>query len=1738
MNLSKYLLYYLIYWLVSYRIKFTESTTFLRSPGGGGGLGTGGGSGVQLTSVDINSRASTNEVIYKHYQELNAEKYMCKPGYLINKVLINGNILKSYDGDYPNRAIILKDANGEPILRMLKPGDQDDDEPFDESDSSPTGAPGLQFTSVDINSRASTNEVIYKHYQALNAEKYLCKPGYLINKVLINGNILKSYDGDYPNRAIILKDANGEPILRMLKPGDQDDDEPFDESDSSPTGAPGLQFTSVDINSRASTNEVIYKHYQALNAEKYLCKPGYLINKVLINGNILKSYDGDYPNRAIILKDANGEPILRMLKPGDQDDDEPFDESDPPPSPAAPALGGTKFTTVDINVKQSTPTIDYFVYPEVNKERFVCKSGYLLSELLINGNSFRKFTENHPDRALILPDPSGEPTLRLLHPGEVDPDEPVETRFTSVDINVKQSTNTVEYFVYPDLNIERFVCLPGYLISDLLIKGNSFRKFTENHPDRLLILPDENGEPTLRILHPGEVDPDEPGVSNMTQVDINVKQSTNTIDYCVYPELNIERFVCKPGYLLSAILINGNVFRNFTEDYPDRVMILPDENGEPTLRLLHPGEYDPDEPVDEVPGDMSGLLAGITPGLPGGAPHGASLITIEVTNYQSTDQYDYRKYPNDIHKFLCKPGLFIQTVTFSGDPVWKYEKGDYPNRLLILKDPTGNPFMKLLAPHEVDPAEPVDETLPSVPTVPQLLPGVPTTPPITLNLDNLQDTNEVEYKYDPTLNIHTFKGKGSVIFKDATQGGTVVWKHEKGDFPNELRILTDSAGNPKLEFGFPSAKPTPPPLITSSSQPSQKTDTSAHPPDPNAKKTFELDLTEKESTNEYTYEKCGNIDRFTPKGNYVIRVVKQGESEVWRTIDPTNFSNKVEIDHFSDDNKMLVIYLLNYGRRVFKKSGKYLAWAPFDNNRVKGSILNVSSNSGSNFKMHSDGSFRTYVPKEGQEFIKVVENEIAIWEANDVIEYANKVELDSSSDNKVATIYSYQNKTRVYEKAVLNQPWKRIDITRPNPETVNINFSHNSFAFYNDVGNTLRRFTAKDGFAFDNVCEFVGGKNVIIWKTNSESEYATKVEVDTLTEGKIVTVFIPKKHPRIYEKVRDKTWTELNTSEPIPKQLNIKFNYETYSFTNKYDNDLRTFEAKEGFLFNGVREEKNNIWTTSKPHEFAYKVEYGRPEGAKIFVTIHMSNDYTKVYIKDNDTDPWTEVDTTKVNPRSLNIELDFDCYYFTTKLVNNIRKFIGRDGFEFYKVKEGETEIWKTENPDLYSFKVEVDLINNDSKAITIFQDKNRTKVFRKNGKSQPWTEIDTTLVNPRSVNINYPSDSYFFRNRVEGIVRTFTPRLGFIFKSANEFVNDQKVEFWTAMSDKDYANKVEVLDFLTDQMFEVTIHQSDRIRKYVKDSKTAWKELNLNDKNPVPANIMYTKESYKFYNRYDNGVRTLLAKPSFVFDRVQVNTLDLWKAQKPSEYATKIEYGEPQLSVPYVTIYLQDESTRLFTKEDAKKPWQEFDLSNVTPKSINIINEFSTFYYNNKVENNISKFIAKDGFEFYKVKEDNIDIWKTDNPDQYSYKVEVDLINNDSKAITIYQDKKTKVFRKNAAKQPWTEIDTTIINPRSVNINYPSDSYFFRNRVDNNGRTFSARNGFLFKSVNEFINDQKVEFWTAANDKEFANKVVIEGGRKVTIHLRDGVNKRNPLKGREEIKLFDNILSSEQSELDFEKF
>ncbi|UVC50046.1 hypothetical protein MACK_003669 [Theileria orientalis] len=169
---------------------------------------------------------------------------------------------------------------------------------------------------------------------------------------------------------------------------------------------------------------------------------------------------------------------------------------------------------------------------------------------------------------------------------------------------------------------------------------------------------------------------------------------------------------------------------------------------------------------------------------------------------------------------------------------------------------------------------------------------------------------------------------------------------------------------------------------------------------------------------------------------------------------------------------------------------------------------------------------------------------------------------------------------------------------------------------------------------------------------------------------------------------------------------------------------------------------------------------------------------------------------------------------------------------------------------------------------------------------------------------------------------------------------------------------------------------------------------------------------------------------------------------------------------------------------------------------------------------EGNYVTYTAKGDNAFQEVKDGNTEVWKATDANSYSSKVEVDLMNNQPKVVTVHLDNTTKLFEKKSDDKSWQEIDTSKVNPRSLNIKYQHESYFCTNVVQCTTRTFTAKTGFAFKLVYELIDKKtRSEIWKTDKESEYALKVVVEGGNKLTIYIGSGGSTKVFKKGSDDI-------------------
>ncbi|BAM41356.1 uncharacterized protein TOT_030000618 [Theileria orientalis strain Shintoku] len=627
-----------------------------------------------------------------------------------------------------------------------------------------------------------------------------------------------------------------------------------------------------------------------------------------------------------------------------------------------------------------------------------------------------------------------------------------------------------------------------------------------------------------------------------------------------------------------------------------------------------------------------------------------------------------------------------------------------------------------------------------------------------------------------------------------------------------------------------------------------------------------------DETYKYKNELEGNTRTFTAKPGFAFRFVyefidKDNRPEIWKTTNPAEYSKKVVVEGdnkvtiYTGDGTVKVIERGPDGKwpgegtggsvkadEVLRGSGIQPAETSSNSSQTpqpekEGVDVNIKKNTKSTdkFEYKRVGQYVTYTAKDNYAFKCGKDDNTELWEATDVTHYSDKVEVDLlNDDSKAVTFYLPENKTRLFKKD------GKIDTSKINPHGVNIDYIHESYSFTNVLKGRFRTFTPKSAFIFNCANEYVDCNKVEVWKAVSESDYSNKIEVDYLdNNAKAVTIHLPGDRTLVFKK------DGIQTDKINPKPINIDYPHESYYYTNKLDKNVRSFEAKSGFMFNRARCYVNSkwveIWKAENDYDYAFNIEYTKHSSGSRDLKINMKNGLSRLFINENSTDPWKELDMSKMHTVAINIGNTQDCYSHSNELKSNIRTYSAKYGFGFHKVFESinnnNIEIWSNFNEFDFSNKIEVDLMNKDAKAITVHLPQNKTRVFKKDSKNDPWNEIFTNKLNAMPIIVDYPHDSYFFTLSNENNIRTFTAKNGFIFNCARCLNNNIWADIWKTDNEEDFSRKVEV------EKDKVTVYlgQYGIAKVFNKDSQGKWtvvdhdsimttKDINEVQSNPTP--------------------------------------------------------------------------------------------------------------------------------------------------------------------------------------------------------------------------------------------------------------------------------------------------------------
>ncbi|UKJ89298.1 hypothetical protein MACJ_002546 [Theileria orientalis] len=1048
--------------------------------------------------------------------------------------------------------------------------------------------------------------------------------------------------------------------------------------------------------------------------------------------------------------------------------------------------------------------------------------------------------------------------------------------------------------------------------------------------------------------------------------------------------------------------------------------------------------------------------------------------------------------------------------------------------------------------------------------------------PKSININSEHESYFYKNKLDN--NVRKFTAKTGFTFKGAHEyvdnNKIEIWKTDK-ESEYATKIVNEGGNKVTIHLANGSTK-----VIEKGSDGKwpEVTDTSTTSTDTSHKTGVHLNIkSDTESNNKLHYKKDGKIATYTALDGFGFASVKyNGDScsstgnTLWEAKSDKYYASKVEhIDYWYTHMEEINIYLYDGTKRKFYKNLN-MAWTEVDLYKLNPKPMNISMTEETYYQtpITRDG-FKVFVSKPPFIFDKLIQSPwyerhssaTHVWSTTDPNEYVKEVFQDSIGDSSISNVTMHLINGDYRHVKYLNSNW----VERSSHIELDLDHKQSTFEYTYTENKYIRTYEPKFDFVFSKVqihkvsdC----GDSVTIWERNNSDGYTKKIVAKGDTN---LTIYIgDDRTPKVFYKVSEGKWkedTEASTKatkiscEPYsifspaitsPKtgiDININVDIEsTDKFDYEKDGQHITYTPKGNYAFKLVKEDHTELWNAIDHTNYSQRIDVDVMNKDAIAVTIYMPGNKTKVFMKSCKNEHWAEIGKSQLDDESFNIDYPYETYFYTNNLRGNIRTFISKTGFTFKDAIEvidnNRVEIWKTSNKNEYAYKIEVDLMNNDSKAVTVYMARNKTKVFRKDCKNDPWTEINISEIKPMLVDITDDKETYFYSNKFDNDVRTFTAKKGFAFNFVNDGTGTNKIEIWKTDKESEYANKI-VVDLMHTDTKAVTIHLPENNTKvFKKQGKNhPWDEIDTSKLNPEPLNIDYSHETHSYKNELKSRIRTFTPKTGFAFNCVNeyVNDkkVEIWKTDNESGYANKIEVDLINNDTKAVTIYLPEDKTKVFWKYRKNDRWIDLDTTEVIPKSININYLQECYIYKNELKNNVRTFTAKKGFIFKGtiefVDDNKVEVWKPTKESEYSNKIEVDLMNKDAKAVTFYlPENKTKVFKKDAMNDDWTEIDITIINPMSVNISTDYETYFYSTTLQGSTKIFEPRNGFAFKAVNEYIGIRKVEIWTSKQN-EYAKKVEYarrtSGKLDVTIHMDNNEKllfvKESEFKGWKEIDI-----------------
>uniref|UniRef100_A0A3B0NDL5 SfiI-subtelomeric related protein family member, putative n=1 Tax=Theileria annulata TaxID=5874 RepID=A0A3B0NDL5_THEAN len=1074
---------------------------------------------------------------------------------------------------------------------------------------------------------------------------------------------------------------------------------------------------------------------------------------------------------------------------------------------------------------------------------------------------------------------------------------------------------------------------------------------------------------------------DKSAVTKVT-LDLNATQSTDQFDYTDKSE--VITYTPKDNHVFTKVSkgtkeiwksknnVNGTLVMIKSDDNKKYLAILLDNN---TFKLFN---YDNDK-WNDITKDR----------------HDIKKLKFFGDNDAVITTSDYKVSIIDLsYQYKFNSGVKCRKIKFGDVPIWTHnEDPDYSEIKSLSLDLLLNKFFV---------TNTSDQTK-------QVSKPIITT--VTLDIDKTESTDE--YDYTDRIDLITYKSKDNNLFNKITQGTKEIWKSKNNILGTLVKIKTQDDGKYLVILLQNNSFV----LLKLSDIPWKDITSEKH--DIAKLKLFgdndaELSKTDYKVTISYLSYK------FTFNSGVKCRKIKYSDLDVWTHTDDKDFESLMSFHQDLLTNKL---YVMNSSYKT-KEVG------------IKITLDISKSKDTDQFNYLKNGNFRTYTPKPGYLFSKIVKKPLVgsgveIWESKEDDQALKAVLIGSKKNSKYLSILIQSGTFVLLFKSGKGKNWVNVTSERPDVTKLKFLFENDIELYSSDYDRIL--FEPTYGYKFnDGVnCKYITYSGEFVWKHTDDPKFES-----------ILSFYLDLPNNKLFVKNSSNEIMQVG----VKVTLDIKNTQDTHHYYYSKDADLVTYNPKAGYLFNKVVDGTKPVWQSQRGL-------YGTlvriiSKGVKYLAILMINNEFVCLKLTGLN---WVDITSKRPDLKKLKFLKDNDTEItesdYEVTLENDSYTIIFDEDVKCKKITYDDRDAWNhtddTKFSEIKSFQLG---IASNQFYVTNSSDQTKqvgVKVTLDIEKTQSTDQFDYTDAN--------------------GLV-TYTPKSGYLINK----VSNGSTNIWESKNDvygtlvrtntKDVNKYLAML--LTDNTFSL-----------FKESDGTWKDITSQRFNV--SNLKFLGENDTELKSSDFKVTLVDYFYTYIFNedvnckKIKYGDSDVWSHTDDPDFS----------DIKSLSLDLPTNKFSVTNQSDETKP---VDVK----VTLNLNSTQSTTQFDYTDENGLVTYTPKPSHIFSKVSQGTKDIWESKD-DVHGTIVRSKIYDNKKFLALLLENSLFKVFH--LVSGEWTEI--TSKRPDVTKLKFLGDNDTELTSSDYKVLLVDLLFTYLF---NPGVNCRKVKYdgrdlWTHTDDQNF---------------------------------------------------